>query len=47
MNLEHPEHGKTVEVKGNRNEDLNRIRGTQLLVDPERGPENKKKRGTR
>lgn len=30
-----------VELKGNRKEDLNRIRGTQRVVDPERGPANK------
>ncbi|MDQ0286961.1 hypothetical protein J2Z49_002078 [Desulfofundulus luciae] len=45
--LEHPEHEKTVEVKGNRKEDLNRIRGAQRLVDPERGPENKRKKKAR
>lgn len=26
-----------IEVKGNRKEDLNRIRGTQRIIDPERG----------
>lgn len=31
----------TVETKGNRKEDLNRVRGTQRIYDPERGPENK------
>lgn len=30
-----------IELKGNRKEDLNRIRGTQKIIDPERGPENK------
>lgn len=30
-----------IEIKGNRKEDLNRIRGTQKVIDPERGPENK------
>lgn len=29
------------EVKGNRKENLNRIRGTQKFIDPEKGPENK------
>ncbi|WP_282434540.1 hypothetical protein [Desulfotomaculum copahuensis] len=33
--------GKMPEIKGNRKKDLNRIRGTQRLVDPEKGPENK------
>lgn len=30
-----------VELKGNRKEDLNRIRGNQRVIDPERGPANK------
>lgn len=29
------------ELKGNRKEDLNRIRGVGPVVDPERGPSNK------
>lgn len=28
-------------LKKNRKEDLNRVRGTQEIVDPERGPANK------
>ncbi len=28
-------------VKGNRKEDLNRVRGTRRIYDPERGPSNK------
>lgn len=28
-------------LKGNRKEDLNRIRGMQRTINPERGPENK------
>lgn len=28
-------------IKGNRKEDLNPVRGTQRVIDPERGPENK------
>ncbi len=30
-----------IEPKGNRKEDLNRVRGAQSILDPERGPENK------
>ncbi|HPU35610.1 MAG TPA: hypothetical protein PL078_01425 [Bacillota bacterium] len=30
-----------IEVRGNRKEDLNRFRGTQKVIDPELGPENK------
>ena len=30
-----------VNVKGNRKEDLNPIRGKQGIIDPEKGPENK------
>lgn len=30
-----------VDVKGNRKEDLNPIRGMQRIIDPEKGPENK------
>lgn len=32
---------KNNEVKGNRKEDLNRVRGTQRVFDPEKGPANK------
>ncbi|MHB1041492.1 MAG: hypothetical protein ACYC0Q_01455 [Eubacteriales bacterium] len=32
---------RRVEVKGNRKENLNRVRGTRKFVDPEKGPENK------
>lgn len=32
---------RDIEPKGNRKEDLNRVRGTQRIYDPERGPENK------
>jgi len=32
---------REIELKGNRKEDLNRVRGTQRIYDPERGPENK------
>lgn len=28
-------------IKGNRKEDLNPVRGTQRVIDPEQGPENK------
>jgi len=28
-------------TKGNRKEDLNRIRSARRVIDPERGPENK------
>jgi hypothetical protein len=30
-----------VQLKGNRKDDLDRIRGVRKRVDPERGPENK------
>ncbi|GBF34442.1 hypothetical protein DCCM_3560 [Desulfocucumis palustris] len=29
------------EVKGNRKENLNSVRGKQKIIDPERGPSNK------
>lgn len=32
---------QTIKPKGSRKEDLNRVRGTQRVYDPERGPENK------
>lgn len=32
---------REIEPKGNRKEDLNRVRGTQRIYDPERGPANK------
>lgn len=30
-----------IEIRKNRKEELNRIRGTQKVIDPERSPENK------
>lgn len=32
---------RTIGIKGIRKEDLNRVRGTQRVQDPEKGPENK------
>ncbi|WP_156896621.1 hypothetical protein [Desulfovirgula thermocuniculi] len=42
--MEHPPGEKVVEVKESKKRDVNFIRGTQVLVDPERGPENKRKK---